>query len=1574
MKKESIATFHGKIDGDSDPRLVIKGDYLYAENVYNGDKSVPGAMVNDKGASLVSYTLPAGDNEVIGSAEDKRGNSLVYFIKNSDSNHRIVRWFFKENVIREVAAGEYLNFNFRIHSAHVVDGRFLVWTDGHSDGSVTPLKAGGFAHTGIETIDGNEIRKLDMLKSQVSGKVLIYELYAGQADNGQFADLLEYNFFVKNLAGTFTYDSAALVADGTYLNDPAAGLQWLADMLEGFLGDYVNVVVCDCKLVITMSSTALKLELESTDPQLILVPENHYASVLTDMKDWMIALAKQPATCAPEPTYIGVPDVAYNNVRDGCFQFRTRFVFENGELSSYSAVSVTPLNNAQLGGPQQGLNAIEIDFTDDRLNDPQWLSTIKYVELVFRDGNTSEFRLIKRIPVCEIGSVQQKFIFKNDQLYSSVASDDLSVTDLSVQVLTNFHNVPRLANSLAPIAATDGNLRLVTGGVLEGYDCPDCIEATATPTTYGNDDLVDIRGIVQIFNDARADDTVMRFDNYNLDGFVVYLAGTDYYAISDNPSDGSGTGEFIIRNVPRGVYSLRVASYMCRFDDSLGPRYNLQNGREWQRTSSPCVEVCGSLSYHGTDFWGEREVNLYGFIGSQFDLQSEPGYGDIFIQNPHNVNAAAPGAGVIHLLEVHCIDNNGVYGTLEERLQAIAVERIAVQFWQYDTNGETPQNGQVCKADHNGYAYACVNTVGPDLVTWKPVIPQWDGVATEHTPEPYAVYAAQVADATQNSGWLMITSDAAEDKETVTEDIIPIGFPITSVHAFCFQHDPDWSLEQKQTISGRVIDANGIGVDGALVWMVTNGRPEYTNAFGEFAFIHYGDDSPVRTAGQVIHVTYPPDVGGLYQPTPATDGATYNIDDDSDGVADPYTTPDFVFGFDGGVVFNGRFLKSGGMYGVGIVYEDDINRNCGVVPIDNVRIPFHTADGLYTPRSINWSINSLPPVWAKKYRIVRTKDSFYLTYRQAPVREVKYAIINDGALVPTLTTYSNNNATHILLFISAKLEDAELPSGTTLFMFRAPRKDGYRAKDGDRVRYMLDDLQNPLFSDRVLDVPVLGEYLEDENYAVVIPYSEINREVLKGFVFEFFTPKGVEEQIYYETGVCLEIGDAGTENRYHKGIYQDQDPDIDQPATGPIQSGDTYWWREQFVFTDDFSVDIVTEHYRRSVYHTEPCEDIGRAFAYDPNGMESFFDTRLRISGLYASNTQVNDLNAFGLLDYQTLNRSFGPIKWVGMVGNVLLAICQNKYQSVYVGKGRVFDLSGNSLVGRVDEILTIADEGIADAGTLHPESVVSRNGQAFWWDLQNGTVWRYAQDGATDIGMGRVKYFRARQEERMPIPDRALDVVIGGYDPKHDLYMLSFQAYDGGEISPVDALQDTLGFDVKNGGWRSHYTWYPQCFGCLNEDFVTFFSGAFYRMFRNPVYNFIVSQHESTVTIPFNEEPFVMKDWFYIRVRANKLWYAPLITTVPDAEYVTGMESVLLPNRWTLAEGVHRAEFLRDALDPHAEFLALSPLNVRKATAMLNGRRLKGDCLRVTLQSNVPEEYNILFASTVCYGDSQIT
>ena len=140
MIRKGIATFNIGLNQDAEDRSLQVGEYREALNVTPGesDASTETAMPNELGNTQVSYTLSSGTNKCIGTVENKEDNSIIYFIYNSNNNHRILEYRIEQNdivAILEPRTGfgntlttDFLNFksNESIHSANVFDGN-LTW-------------------------------------------------------------------------------------------------------------------------------------------------------------------------------------------------------------------------------------------------------------------------------------------------------------------------------------------------------------------------------------------------------------------------------------------------------------------------------------------------------------------------------------------------------------------------------------------------------------------------------------------------------------------------------------------------------------------------------------------------------------------------------------------------------------------------------------------------------------------------------------------------------------------------------------------------------------------------------------------------------------------------------------------------------------------------------------------------------------------------------------------------------------------------------------------------------------------------------------------------------------------------------------------------------------------------------------------------------------------------------------------------------------------------------------------------------------------------------------------------------
>lgn len=1500
-------TFIGAQDSDSAPEFLKDGDYISALNMSNSTLLRPGSISALPSGLNVPYVWPSGDNEVLGAHEDRQTQSVIVFVWNSNDSHRILK--IVNNSVIEVAKGSGLRFvrYRRIHSVVIIDGKHLYWTDGFSDGTA---------------FQGEELRYIDIEKSTM-GKRLSYFVHAGIPGNDQFSLGDTYQVIVQDgLEVTYT------VPDGTYEDDPAKGLEWLGENIKTDFDTILSVEICDCKLKVSVLGLDTSFEIVATDANLIVVPDNFYGTGNIQYEQTLYGRTVPP--CAPVPTYISTTDIEYNNVRNFCGQFRSRYVYDDGAVSAWSGVSMLPLNDNQVS-----LNAIRLDFTDPRLSDPKWLCMIRGVELAFRNGNDDLFKMIRRIPICEIGTNTNYFDFLNDQNYSVIPSDDITAPT-GIQVLMNDHLVARGAMAMNVISDDNGDSHIVIGGLKEGYDCVECIDATFTPETYQEDCLIDISGTVTIVNDPSFPTDDPNYSKYPLGGFVVYLAGTRFFAVSDNPSDGSGDGRFIIRNVPKGKYSLRVAHYMCQYGDADGAQFNLLNGIEWQKTSAPVIDVAGGTAFNGVST--ERLIDTTTFTGSEFDLDVESGFGDIEIHNAHHTHAHEfPDYGL--LIEVYTMDNNGLIDTVGDRTEAIHVENQHVRFYPLDlVDGAHAYSGGYVqkKGDHNGYVWIwadfTLQAMRIYLSTWEPNAPSNSG--------PYFAPTDKLWQGT----WKDIQDDTATSMYASPYDNVWnwfIGlYPSPSPKIFYFFNgDPAWSAVKRFTASSSVQDINGAPLANALVWMMQQGRPVYTNSLGEFSmtvFPYQGTNA--LGVNQNTYSTYLNDECANFPVGPSGTGGYIFA-----GFVLP--SPMFLYGFAGGIIPAGRFVKSGGIYKMAVLYEDDFGRSC-LSQVDTVHVPFHTQDGVYAQRRIRYSINSKPPAWATKYRILRTKDSQYEAYAQLPIADAIYCTIPDGYSSVNPTGYGSGAATHILLQIG--VDDGEMAAGETLLMFRGNNADGYRSKTGDRVRYLLDENQDPVISGDVLDVAVVGEYIDNGKYYVIITHDQLDKEIKKNWVFEFYTPKGIQEEVYYETGVCLPIIDAGTSVARHKGITQDQNNTFSLPAEGDIVSGDTYWYRRDYVLYDGEGYSFTPENSRVRLLDQDPCEDIGRAFIYDPNYKERFNFNKIRVSGIYIPQSATNNVSVFGSADYKHINRTFGPIKSLAVASNIMLAICEFKSQSIYVGRNAVMDLSGNSFIGRNADLLSIADEMVRDAGTVNPESVCVQDGRIFWWDNRNATVWQYGPNGVVDLRGNEANYFRTTAAQRLQVSPMR-NHVVSGFDRRYRQFFLTFVAAvdkDG----PIPGKTNVL--VESSDGWGFKFSPAPVDYCAVGNFLFIFGTEVINKMYHGAGHlNFLGVQYDGEVRFVENKEPDTVKDYFNIKVSTNIKVYSPAVNVLPCPQYPGGMASRIPAAYWGLFENNQYAPFLRDEADPGATFAAIVNPTQRIAKALVHGRYLKGNILLITLR-----------------------
>lgn len=464
--------FTGGVDRDSVEKYVDNKDYLDALNIRNGYNSKKQSASEVKGNKEINnFFLPAGDNTCIGSIEDKVGKSIIFFTYNTDTDvQSIFRWFpYKKSFgdpdgqIQPLYRG---NLGFSKDwwiRGRVVDGRYLYWTDAHIENQV---------------IEGNPPRMLDMEHARWYDKLIQYSFLFGPNSLG---DQL-YRFIVVDPLTGNTVHQASVIYDQSSPGDLETFATWLK--LQPEMSEFTIEYCNNRELLINYNSPGSRIRLVTTD-KIIWYEYNTYPENF--ISDWMCIIKRPPKVC-PQSEYVAIDGKA-NNLMGG-YQFCYRYIFIGGEKSAFSSFGKMALPYKEQSDPGETLdkfvvdtllNAIEVNFTDDILSDPEVIPMIKSIEIAFRESNTTSLYRAKIIDRSEITPGENIFLFTNDRISSIIPSDGSILTD-DAQYIKLFDNVPRLASTIETVSDESGNSSSVLAGCLEQYDNIDCVDVDISVT------------------------------------------------------------------------------------------------------------------------------------------------------------------------------------------------------------------------------------------------------------------------------------------------------------------------------------------------------------------------------------------------------------------------------------------------------------------------------------------------------------------------------------------------------------------------------------------------------------------------------------------------------------------------------------------------------------------------------------------------------------------------------------------------------------------------------------------------------------------------------------------------------------------------------------------------------------------------------------------------------------------------------------------------------------------------------------------------------------------------------------
>lgn len=412
MAQKAQHIFTG-LDTDTADRFLKEGSFRDSLNIHIGSSEGDGmfSVENVKGNTLVTYTLPAGTNQVIGAHEDITNKCIYFFLCNSSTLN-----IQSTNVNTVVTTTPHGLVNTDLIAISGVSGRSDIIGD-WIDLDPFPINSTTFKvsdpptylyshHTSAANLSGT---------SGVSGIVTKYA-----------HSILKYNAITNTIS--LVYKHSRLNFNKNF---PITGTALLNNVLH-WTDNY-------------------------NPPRSLLLDSTFLTPISTFFDESAIDFIKLPPTIPVTVTgkwvnsvgtvipYV-TPNAEPNSMNDKSYQFIYRYVYNDNTRSVWSPVSET----VATGFNDSKINKIELTF---RL--PVGFTTlITSIEIAFRDDILGNFKYIDRITSGQ--SDPATYNFFNNIAYSIVDSAETSKP---------FDSVPNITGALTSVQN-----RVFIGDCTEGFD------------------------------------------------------------------------------------------------------------------------------------------------------------------------------------------------------------------------------------------------------------------------------------------------------------------------------------------------------------------------------------------------------------------------------------------------------------------------------------------------------------------------------------------------------------------------------------------------------------------------------------------------------------------------------------------------------------------------------------------------------------------------------------------------------------------------------------------------------------------------------------------------------------------------------------------------------------------------------------------------------------------------------------------------------------------------------------------------------------------------------------------------
>lgn len=632
----------------------------------------------------------------------------------------------------------------------------------------------------------------------------------------------------------------------------------------------------------------------------------------------------------------------------------------------------------------------------------------------------------------------------------------------------------------------------------------------------------------------------------------------------------------------------------------------------------------------------------------------------------------------------------------------------------------------------------------------------------------------------------------------------------------------------------------------------------------------------------------------------------------------------------------GKGFKSFSTAQLSISFKDYAGRECGILTNPNLIVQFPaahaTTDGTqYTfINAIDWSLNNASalaeiPSWANYYSVNITKclrTRFFIQCLGAVVYAARDASNN---YTFTTTAYASN--------LAGVAVDITLLQSTSM---------GYVFAQGDVARLFVNGAY--------YNLTITGQQAQ----YIICTLTNVGSLISTIGQLEIYTPyKRQSNEPYFEQSQIFSVANPGTNSRTYG-------------TTSGVISGDIYILQR----TDGPASYITETMSPNDKYYLNWFTDAGRPNFVDNIG-QVVKPTSIAYSNTFIAGSQNNGLSTFDALDTQDISPDFGGISKlqlaskVSKIGTVMLAICAGPTTaSLYLGENTLLTQTGDSILGQSNTVIGSIHELKGNFGTLNPESVVEFRGNIYWFDVQNGMVIQYADNGLFPISNYKLsRFWKLFADQYKSMSTAAIEAlgsrpfVFGTADPHHGEILFSVPRVLS--VPPNGTLPDypsvNWPFDIWDGQgktlvyklytdpnhWQGSYSYQPDYLFNLEDNLFSLQNGQLYLHNQTNYCNFYGVQYNPTVMGVCNQQTNLPKVYNTFSAEANALpsW------VYFYAAYPYSQVSDVLDYQFSNKEGVWYTTIYRNKLDPQ--------FGGQYAQALLSGERLRTTALYYMAQWN---------------------